>query len=576
MQSVQQLRKKTGQGIRNLFRKIKGFVTNHKIWSIIIALVLILAIVLLCIPKGKKKEMAVSSEATVTYRDISDSVTGSSVLMPNAEYTIVPMVTGEILDAPFEEGDTVTEGQLMYRFDSSDAEKDLESSRLGIQKNRLSYNDTMETIGNLNVTSTVSGTVREVKVQKGDSVNNGTQIATVYDDSNMEIRLPFNASEAGNISIGETAVLTLVGNGSTLYGTVSAISSAAQSAGGYSSVRYVTIKVSNPGALTSSDSATAMIGNIACNDVGTFEPVMDYEIVAKASGTVEDLYISDGDRVFAGSVVAVLDSTSAQTQKLNAEISMRDAELSLEKMQEKVDDYTITAPISGTVVTKNKKAGDKIEGNNSSSDNTLALIYDMSSLYLELDIDELDIKKISVGQTATITADASDRIYQGTVENVSVSGTIGTNGVTTYPVKIRLTDFDDALLPGMNVEAEISIESASHVLTVPLSAINRGNTVYVKGEKTDQNDTAPDGYYTVTVTCGITNDSYVEILDGLSEGDVVYAPAQESSQQEMGFPGMGGMPGGGGGMPSGGGGGMPGGGGGMPGGGGGMGGGGMR
>lgn len=576
MQSVQQLRKKTGQGIRNLFRKIKGFVTNHKIWSIIIALVLILAIVLLCIPKGKKKEMAVSSEATVTYRDISDSVTGSSVLMPNAEYTIVPMVTGEILEAPFEEGDTVTEGQLMYRFDSSDAEKDLESSRLGIQKNRLSYNDTMETIGNLNVTSTVSGTVREVKVQKGDSVNNGTQIATVYDDSNMEIRLPFNASEAGNISIGETAVLTLVGNGSTLYGTVSAISSAAQSAGGYSSVRYVTIKVSNPGALTSSDSATAMIGNIACNDVGTFEPVMDYEIVAKASGTVEDLYISDGDRVFAGSVVAVLDSTSAQTQKLNAEISMRDAELSLEKMQEKVDDYTITAPISGTVVTKNKKVGDKIEGNNSSSDNTLALIYDMSSLYLELDIDELDIKKISVGQTATITADASDRIYQGTVENVSVSGTIGTNGVTTYPVKIRLTDFDDALLPGMNVEAEISIESASHVLTVPLSAINRGNTVYVKGEKTDQNDTAPDGYYTVTVTCGITNDSYVEILDGLSEGDVVYAPAQESSQQEMGFPGMGGMPGSGGGM-SGGGGGMPsGGGGGMPGGGGGMGGGGMR
>ncbi len=552
MRKIKPLLNQTWQGVCTILQKIKFFAVNHKLWSAIIALVLILAIVFLCLPRGKKPDSTTTAEATVTYRDISDSVTGSSVLMPNAEYTILPMVTGEILEAPFEEGDVVTEGQLMYRFDSSDAEKDLESTYLGIQKTELSYNDTMDNIRNLNVTSTVSGTVREVKVQVGDNINNGTQIATVYDDSHMEIRLPFNASDADHIHKGDSAVLTLVGNGSVLSGTVTSVSSAAQSAGGYRSVRYVTIKVPNPGALTSSDSATAMIGEIACNDVGTFEPVMDYEIVAKASGTVEHLYISDGDRVFAGNVVAILDSTSAQTQKLNAEISMRDAQLSLEKMQKRVDDYTITAPISGTVVTKNKKAGDNIESGNASSDNTLALIYDMSSLYLELDIDELDIKKIAVGQTAVITADASDNTYQGTVENVSVSGTIGTNGVTTYPVKIRLTDFDDALLPGMNVEASINIRSAKHVLTVPVSAIQRGDIVYVKGEKTDENDRAPEGYHSVPVTCGISNDVFVEILSGLSEGDVVYAPAQESNQTMM-FPFGGGMHSGmGGGMPGGG------------------------
>ncbi len=540
MQKIQHLLKKAKQGCILLFYKTKGFVRNHKIWASIIALVLIIAIVFLCLSRDKKPEMATASETTVTYRDISDFVTGSAVLMPNAEYTIVPMVTGEILEAPFEEGDVVTEGQLMYQFDSSDAEKDLESTRLSIRKTELSYNDTMENIHNLNVTSTISGTVREVKVQEGDSVNNGTQIATVYDDSHMEIRLPFNAADANAISIGESAVLTLVGNGSTLYGSVTAISSAAQSTGGYGLVRYVTVKVPNPGALTSSDSATAMVGDIACNDIGTFEPVTDYEIVAKTSGTIESLYISDGDWVFAGNIVATLDSKSAQTQKLNAEISMRDAELSLEKMQERLDEYTITAPISGTVVTKNKKAGDKIESGNSSGDNTLALIYDMSSLYLELDIDELDIKKISVGQTAIITADASKQSYTGTVENVSVSGSIGTNGVTTYPVKIRLTEFDDALLPGMNVEAKINIKSATHVLSIPISALNRGNIVYVKGDKTSEEDRAPEGYHSVTVTCGISNDNFVEITSGLSEGDVVYTPAQESRQTTM-FPRMGGM-----------------------------------
>ncbi|MBQ2615030.1 MAG: HlyD family efflux transporter periplasmic adaptor subunit [Clostridia bacterium] len=555
MQKVKQLFQKILQSGRQIAQKIFSFALHHKVWASAIALVLIGALVLTFLPKkGNRPTMGQSNEATVSRRDIAEVVSGSSVVEPNAEYTLVSMVTGEILEAPFEEGDVVTEGQLMYRFDAADAEKDMERTQLSIQKSQLSYQDTMENIRNLNVTSTVTGTVREVMVKEGDSVNNGTQIATVYDDSHMEIRLPFNASEAGQIQRGDTAVLTLVTGGTVLYGTVTAISSAAQSSGGYMSVRYVTIEVPNPGALTASDSATAMIGDIACNDIGTFEPVMDYKITAKASGTVDTLSISAGDRVSKGDVVAILDSTSAQTQRLNAEISMRDAELSLEKVQEQLDEYNITAPISGTVVTKNKKAGDKIESGVSSTDNTLALIYDMSSLCFELAIDELDIKKIQVGQDVTVTADASDQIYHGTVENVSVSGSVGTNGVTTYPVKIRIQDFDDALLPGMNIEAEISIQAVTNVLAVPISAIQRGDIVYVKGEKTEEKDRAPEGYHSVSVTCGVSNDSFVEILSGLSEGDIVYVPVQET-QQTMMFPGMGGMPGSGmpgGGMPGGG------------------------
>ncbi len=552
MHACKQALVKLRSGLLFLGKHIKGFAVRHKIWATIIALLLILALVFLLIPRrDRRTDMPATSETAVMRRNLSDTVTGSSVLMPNAEYTVVPMVTGEILEAPFEEGDVVTEGQLMYRFDSTDAEKDFENTQLNVQKTQLSYQDTMDTISHLRVISDITGTVRELKVQEGDSVNNGTQIATVYDDSHMEIRMPFNAQDASAIDIGDEAILTLIGNGTILSGTVTAISSAAQSLGGYMSVRYVTIKVANPGALTSTDTATAMIGDVACNDVGTFEPVMDYHITAKTSGTVEQLYIAEGDHVSSGELIAVLDSNSAQTQKLNAEISMRSAELSLEKAQENLDEYTITAPISGTVVTKNKKAGDKIEGGNMSSDNTLALIYDMSSLYCELDIDELDIKKIAVGQRATITADASDHAYVGVVENVSVSGSIGSNGVTTYPVKIRLSEFDDALLPGMNVEASISIASVENALSVPVSSVNRGNIVYVKGDKTREDDRAPEGFYSVEVTTGITTDMYVEILSGLNEGDVVYAPAQESRQTMM-FPGMGGMGGmSGGGMPGG-------------------------
>ncbi|MBO5930297.1 MAG: efflux transporter periplasmic adaptor subunit, partial [Clostridia bacterium] len=130
------------------------------------------------------------------------------------------------------------------------------------------------------------------------------------------------------------------------------------------------------------------------------------------------------------------------------------------------------------------------------------------------------------------------------------------NGVTTYPVTVEITDFDDQLLPGMNIDAEIVTSNIENALCVPVSAVNRGNTVYVKGEKTDENDRAPEGFHSVKVETGAYNDEWIEITAGLSEGDIVYVPQQASrsfSMEDMmggmqGFGGMGGMSGSPGGM----------------------------
>ena len=145
--------------------------------------------------------------------------------------------------------------------------------------------------------------------------------------------------------------------------------------------------------------------------------------------------------------------------------------------------------------------------------------------------------------------------------------------MTTYPIDVEITDYGD-LLPGMNVTAEIVVEEATNVLAVPVSSIQRGDIVYVKGEKEDENDTAPEGYKSVQVETGINDEDYIEIKSGLTEGQELQGVtmSEDTTMQDMmggGMPGgMGGMGAGGrGGMPSGGGGGMPGGGGGAPGGG---------
>ena len=139
-----------------------------------------------------------------------------------------------------------------------------------------------------------------------------------------------------------------------------------------------------------------------------------------------------------------------------------------------------------------------------------------------------------------ITADAVEgKTYTGVVTKVSVAGT-SSGGTTTYPVTVRI-DETEGLLPGMNVDAAITLESASGVLAIPSGALNRGNTVLVTADSPSAaNGTAMEGgeYYSVPVEIGASDSSYIEIVSGLQEGDTVaYIPTTGSGRFEMMIPG---------------------------------------
>ena len=114
----------------------------------------------------------------------------------------------------------------------------------------------------------------------------------------------------------------------------------------------------------------------------------------------------------------------------------------------------------------------------------------------------------------------------GTVERVSVNGTT-TSGFTTYPVTIVVREYGE-LKPGMNVSAAILGDTAKNVLTVPVGAVNRGNTVLVAGEGTlgEDGTTVADLSKAEErpVTLGRSDAEYIEITDGLAEGDTVLVP----------------------------------------------------
>ena len=461
--------------------------------------------------------------AQVQRQDLTVSVSGSGTVTPIESYQVSALVTGEILESPFEDGDQVEQDQLLYRIDPGSAQTALQQAQLSVQQAQMNY-DTLAS--SLQVKAIGGGVVQTLHVQEGDLVSAGTAIADITDTSTMTLTVPFQAGDAAHISAGQTAQVTLSGTLETLTGTVESVASADQVGNGGALVRQVKIRLTNPGALTETTSATARVGTYACAAGGTLSPQLRQTITAAASGEITNLNVSVGSRVSAGAVLAAIGGESAENSLADAALAVQNAQLSLQSAQEALDSYTITSPISGTVIEKNLKAGDQLNGGDSGA---MAVIYDLSQLELQMDVSELDIGQIQPGQTVEITAEAlPGQTFTGVVEKVSVNGTT-TDGFTTYPVTILLSEYGD-LNPGMNVSAHIIVERAENALCVPAEAVNSDGTVLVAGEGAFAEDGVtiadPSKIESRPVTLGRGNQDFVEITSGLEEGETVLLPIQ--------------------------------------------------
>ena len=492
--------------------------------------------------KAAKAETTYTT-ASVEKRSITNALTGSGTLQPADSYTVTTLVSGEVLSDTFEEGDIVEKDQLLYTIDSSDVSTtETQAQTNYTQALKAKY-----------PTADISGTVSEVYVSNGDAVSAGTELCRISASNDMTIDFQFSYAKDGDFYVGQPAKIYLNGYAGYIDGTVAQIGSSSVANGTGMKMTTVRVKAANPGLVSGDCTASAVVGNYTSYGQTTVKIGTGSTITATASGKVSGLTLMPGDSVSSGQRICTITGDSVDNQLQNAKAS-------LESAQDRLDDYMVTSPITGTVVEKTVKAGDNV-GTGSNSNNTLCIIYDLTYLEMTLNIDELDIDNVEVGQTVNVTSDAKEgQTFTGVVTKVSVVGTTS-GGTTTYPVTVRIDD-TDGLRPGMNVDAEIVLSSADGVLAIPSLAVNRGDTVLVTSDSPSAANAleqeAPEGYAYVQVTTGVSDDSYIEITSGLQEGDTVAYLRTASSGSDMMMSGMpggdmgGGMPGGGGGMPSGG------------------------
>lgn len=489
---------------------------------------------------SKKKSDGETATARVTRGSISRVLEGSGTLEAIDQYEVSALVSGDVTADFFEEGDMVSKDQVLYKIDASSIEKNIDKAQNALSQSKMSYSEAVEAYGDLTVSAPCKGVIKTLYIKNGDDIKTGDRVCDIVDSDTMTLEIKFLSSQAGGIYSGQAANIEMTGGGGSYMGTVKTVSSGSTVNSLGVPVTNVEISVTNPGAITTGDTATAVVGGTACAEPGTFKYYHEETVTAKASGKVRNLSLIEGDRVSAGRTILTIESSSVSNQVKKSALSVSDAELSLKGLQDDLDQYSISSPIAGKVIQKTVKAGDKVASQQGST--SMAVIADLSALTMTMNIDELDISSVKVGQDVEVTADAlENQVFHGVVNKVSVIGT-SQNGVTTYPVEVLLSDVENTdLIPGMNVSATIVLEKKDDVLLIPTTAVKRGNKVKMLGSGEE-----------VEIETGIDDGTQVEVLSGLSEGDQVeIADVPTKSIEDTMMQGMQGGMGGERGMPGG-------------------------
>jgi len=206
---------------------------------------------------------------------------------------------------------------------------------------------------------------------------------------------------------------------------------------------------------------------------------------------------------------------------------------------------TIYAPISGIVSGLSLQVGSVIVANTNTSNSAqsatkIASVKTKALPTVSINLTEIDVPKIKLGDKATVTFDAfSDKTFTGQVVSIDTAGVVS-SGVTTYPTVIRLDVESSSILPNMAASASIIVDTKDNVLLVPVAAVQKqaDGTTYVRLMKNGKP-------VQTTVETGLSSDTQTEITSGLSEGDtvitsVVSSTSTSTSQTQSPFSSFGG------------------------------------
>jgi HlyD family secretion protein len=204
-----------------------------------------------------------------------------------------------------------------------------------------------------------------------------------------------------------------------------------------------------------------------------------------------------------------------------AEAQREQARAVLARAEEDLRNATITSPIEGVVLSRDREVGDAVSSilTMGSGATLIMTLGDLAEVYVKGKVDESDIGKVYVGQPARITVESyKDRKFWGKVTKISPMG-VEKDNVTTFEVRVSISNESRKLSAAMTANAEVILEERKGVIAIPEGAI-----VYMKDKSTAvevPDPTLESGKRRLAVATGISNGSKIQIVKGLTEGQQV-------------------------------------------------------
>ena len=200
------------------------------------------------------------------------------------------------------------------------------------------------------------------------------------------------------------------------------------------------------------------------------------------------------------------------------------AQAAFERADEDLRNATIRSPIRGIVLTRDREVGDAVSSilNLGSAATLIMTLGDVSSVYVEGQVDEADVGKIRVGLPVRTTVESFPReTFDGTVTRIAPMGRQRDN-VTTFDVRVSIANPQGKLRVNMTANAEIVLEDRTNTLLIPEAALVRDPDGKPSVQHRDASSKA--GFRKVPVKTGISNGQRTELLEGLKEGDELVLP----------------------------------------------------
>ena len=519
---------------------MKKWIKKHKI----IVIIVILAIVAILVKSLFFTDAAQGyAEETVATRDIVTYNSFVGNVEATSDIEITAQVSEKAVKVLVEKGDKVKKGDVIAKLDTTDIDYNIELQEANLKATKKSnkYNISDAKRGYENYKETLdkglNSQLESARMQMESAEKALTDANDEYDKAKKEIdsgtyssiqsvylqrEQAYRAYEQASDSASDAydAYVSAKKAYEAAYKEAQATQTADATAATVTSADLITLKTAMETAYSQYQSLDKSVDTYYDNYTDAKKAFDDTKksILENLEDSIENAQISYDNAKKSYDIVELtveqqLEEYEAAYKKTKDLSDVSAAEIQLEQLKASREDYTITAPASGTITSLDLK-----EGETTTMGMAVATITDLDGMQVEIKVDEYTVKNVSVGDAVTIYVDALEKDYEGTLVEVDRTATVE-GGVSYFNAKVNFTP-DDDVKSGMSVEVKVMKVNEPDSITVSQSSLqyNDDNTPYVYMK--DENGELVEK----EVTLGASDGSYVQVTEGLAEGDVIYYP----------------------------------------------------